>query len=542
MGIMEQQGLSRRSFMKGGIAAAGTALALGGLMGCAASGKSEDLADTGTPVAELPEPDETKQADIVVVGSGPAGMSAALEAAEQGCSVVLLESQSIAGGNFDGTEGLMGINSFMTKQQGVTVEPMEIVNKEIRQFSYMVDPLMWKDLALASGDNIQWLVDHGVELEPEVVDYTNSGGPLIYHMWKLGSSPAATMTTAAEKAGVEILTSTPAEHLVKEGDKIVGVLARKEDDSILRIDCKAVILATGGYVDNPEMMKKAIHIDDRYTRSFEGHNGDAVRMASAIGARDTTPERTLMGYICCRGLDVHRGWYTTIMVVGGTGKAIWVNQDAERFTNEGCVAITPGLQLPACLTQKKSYTIFDQNHIDSFPDAGLSTSAIEEVLEAGKDAGVKTLQEGFTFLFDEGIKSGMTTLWRADTWEELAEMSGLDKDKLLKTINDYNDYCRAQNDDDFQKDKSMLVELATPPFYMCENGFYITTTLGGLDYNRDMEVLTDEGESIPGLYVAGVDGAKLYKIFYTIDTSGSCNANNIYTGRKAAQSAVKYIG
>lgn len=513
MNVLNTEGISRRHFIEGGIAS-GSLLALAGLVGCAPRG---ELASTeGQPGAEdAIEASETKKTDIVVVGSGPAGISAAIEAAEQGASVVLLESQDIAGGNLDGTEGLMGVNSAMMIAQDGEMDPMEIVNSELRSFSYRVDALKWKDLVDASGENIQWMIDHGVKFASEVGDYSGKNGPRIYHWWEEGSHPSEAMVAAAEQLGCEILLQTAGKKLIAKDGKIKGIYAQKSDGSFLEIDAEAVIIATGGYVNNEDMISKIIRQDQYYTRSTDGHYGEGVEMAVEVGAKNMLSEQTLMAYPAAY-IDTNRAWYDTWDLLM-SGLIIWVNQDGLRFTNESCTDVTMGLAVVTCMTQKKTYTLCDSSVLASFGD---------------------TFQKD---LLDGGVDAGETHVWRGDTWEEVAEASGVDVATLLETIETYNASCRAGEDAQYQKPVEKLMELTTPPFYMIENTYYITTTIGGLDYDREMRVLDEYGEAIPGLFVAGVDGAQIYKSYYTIDTSGSANANNIYTGRKAAQTAVSEL-
>ncbi len=514
----------RRSFVKGGLAAGLSIAAASGIVACAPSSQKQDAgsgSDKDSTGKASYNPSETKTCDVVVVGSGPAGLSAAIEACELGLSTVLLESQSVAGGNLNGTEGLMGIGSPQTIVQGVDVDPMDLLNHELDLFRYQVDAVLWKDMALASGENIKWLMDHGVSFEDKAVDYTNNpDNPQIYHRWKAGTTPADPMVSSFSDLGGELMLETSGKDLILgDGGAVVGVYAEKKDGTIVQIDAKSVILAGGGYVNNTEMIADIIGHEDYYTRSTDGHDGSTIAMAVAVGARDMTPHQTLMGYPTCRHLDAKMGWYSLVPLMNNPCY-IWVNQDGERFTNEANSLVTPGLQLVSKLTQKTSYVVIDS-----------------EMLKKDFRADVD-----FVSVLEDGIASGCSNLWKADTIEELAQKSGLDKNTLLETVDTYNGYCEAGYDEDFRKPVEQLVSFSHPPYYMWEHGVYVTTTIGGLDYNRAMEVLDARREAIPGLYVAGVDGSKIYKNFYTIDVSGSCNANNIHTGRTAAKSAAGYIG
>lgn len=509
------QSIDRRNFLTGSMLA-GLAVATSGIVATTAYADSTD--ETSDSV-EL-EPSETKSCDVVVVGSGPAGLSAAIEAVDLGMSTILLESQAVAGGNTNGTEGLMGVGSPQTIAQGVDVNVMDLLNSELDMFRYQVDALLWKDMAIASGDNIKWLMDHGVQFEDKACDYTNNpDNPQIYHRWKEGTTPAEPLIDSfTSSPNAVLLLETAGSKLIMDGDKVAGIFAIKNDGSVIRIDCKAVILAGGGYVDNVDMISSIIGHEDYYTRSMPGHDGSTIMMAVEVGAKDLTSDRALMGYPTCRHLDTNRGWYDIVPLMNNPVQ-VWVNQDAERFTNEANSLVTPGLQLVSKLTQKQSFCLYDS-----------------EMLKQDFRAPVD-----FVGVLEAGLADNSPCLWKADTIEELATKAGLDPQKLSETVQTYNEYCAAGYDDDFRKPAEQLMPLENPPFYGWEHGVYVTTTIGGLDYNRAMEVLDNKCEPIPGLYVAGVDGSKIYKNFYTINISGSCNANNIHSGRTAAQSAQAYM-
>lgn len=530
---MSETTLTRGTFVKGGIA---SGVALAGL-GLAGQAQAEEAAAADTET--LPEPSETVETQIVIVGSGPAGLSAALEASEAGADVVLMDAKSDLGGNIDITGGLFGVDSKFTKEMGIEVDPMDIVNEELKVFTYRVDALKWRDLVEASGDDVDWLSDHGVEYM-EVIDYSNTGTFPICHNWGPTFAPTHVLVSALEKTGCTIMTETRGRKLVVEDGKVTGILAERADGSVVQVNAPAVIIATGGYVDNTEMVKKVLRSESYFTRAMGGHNGDGINMAVEAGALSMLPEKTLMAYPVM-SIEENMGWYNTLGMIL-SGSVVWVSSDGRRFTNEACTEITEGLAIATCLTQRQSYTLVDQGIMDSYGEHGFTKEEQENIEAIIEGTDVEGLNDGLKYILDCAVDAGEQTIWRGDSWEELAEAAGMDPDTLVETVERYNADCAAGKDSEYAKNPEKMIALDTPPFYLVKNGYYVTTTLGGLDYDRDMRVLDEMGVAIPGLYVAGTDGAQIYKGFYTIDTvSGSCMANNVYTGRKAARSAMADI-
>ena len=508
--------LTRRNFITGGVLAGG-AVALGGLAACSPAQPSNDE-PSEEQTNQITQADETMETDIVVVGSGGGGMSAAIEAGEAGVSVIMLEQSDTPGGNFNLTIGIMGVNSVMGKEED-RQDPMEVVRTELSRANYQVDALKWIDLVNASGENIQWLLDHGVKMM-EPVAYWDPNAPVVYHMWEEG--PANAMIPAAENAGVQILLKTRGKQLITDDNNAVtGIYAEREDGSILQINCKAVILATGGWLNDEERMNKFTRHKHYYVRGAFERYGDGINMATAIGARSTDAQDNVMGWPSA-WIENEMGWYDAIFLYS-YGKSLWVNQDGVRFVDEGLTQkLSSGPIIHSLIQQAKSYCICDSAVAAAMPGDLHPEISVKE-------------------MFDGAVDNGEEHIWRADTFEELFELAGVDNpDAFLATVEEYNGYCDEGEDKVFGKYPEMLVKLQEPPFYMVENAMYVSATLGNLDYDRHMRVIDDYANPFTGLYVAGVDGAQLYKGYYSLETAGgSCNANNVNSGRVAAQTAIE---
>ena len=504
--------ISRRHFIKGAAAGAVGIAAIGVLGGCAAD-------DNETAKEKKANVSETVSADIVVVGSGSSGICATVQAAELGAKVILLEVNSVVGGNGILTEGMFAVGSSIQKETGIGTDVTfrEVIAVEQEFFNYRVDALFWKDMVENSADNLDWLIKNGVKFSGVVDNYYGLGKVPAFH-WFVdgkGKNYIEPMAAKAEELGAQIMLKTPATDLIIDNGKVVGIYAEKEDGSLIQINCKAVIFASGGYANNKEMME-ARGYDMTYTinQGNPGHNGDGLRMAAAAGAADVSLQRCFLREPYSYGIHF---FGTMTQAIHRGGPFLWVNEDAERYTNEACGAFTPGNNSNAVHTQKQSFLIFDQALLDNM------AQNVENLVQDVEDAVSKCPGDN---------------IYKANTIEELATKAGLDPKALAATFARYNALCQQGLDEDFNKTADKMVELATAPYYIFRQDLSFWTSIGGIHTNRKMEVINQAGEAIPGLYAVGTDGCELYRETYTMNVPASCNGNNCNSGRTAAKNAV----
>lgn len=522
---MRTQGVSRRAFLGGAGVVAASMAAAGLLGGCSSEPKQGETTDGASqPEKKAYDPVEVKEADVVVVGAGASGVAAAVQAAELGAKTIVLEKQSVAGGNGQGTEGMFAAESSLQREKGLPpITFRQVIKSEQEFFNFRIDNLLWRDLVDASGANIDWLIENGVEFSGEVDNYNGMGKIEAFHWFKdaKGTNYINPMVESAQKQGAEVLLSTPAVDLVMDGSTVAGVYAENEGGDIIQINAKAVILATGGYAGNADMMKeRGRSLDHTVMIGQPGHDGDGLRMAASAGAHDVSRERAFLCPLGSAGIDFFQPM-TNIVHHGGP--VLWVNQDGVRYTNEFCGAQVDGCYGNAVHTQKTSWAILASEQVAMLAE-GAQYPALADDIEAAVQQNP-----------DDNV-------FKADTIADLAKAAGLDAPTLEETVKRYNELCETGEDEDFDKDKSMMVPIATGPFYIFRQDFVYATSIGAIDTNRRMEVLTPEGETIPGLYAVGTDGCNLYRETYTISVPASCNANNLNSGRTAARNACEYAG
>lgn len=452
---------------------------------------------------------EDATADIVVIGGGGAGLTAAIEAADAGAEkIIVLEKMLSTGGTTATAQGM--IAGYETKvQKAANDEPItyeQMYNNLMNNALWKIDPTLTKMTVEASGQSIDWLIDRAqVEFQPEaLVGY----GPLkMMHVVEgYGPSLVERLTTTAQKAGVEIRTENKAvEILLDEKQNVSGVVVETAGKTYT-IHTKAVIIATGGYSYNPELTamldpEKA----GTYGIGHPSNTGDGLIMASNIGAA-LTHTNHLMAVI--KDYEIMKD-YNGTSASANIGKVIsrenvvLVGQDAKRFVDE-----TSG----GYMTQLLNEPIFDQMHKDNagFVWAISDKAAIDE-------ANVKR-GENLEFI-------------TADTPEELAKKMNLDPTALKETIENYNAYAASGVDPEFKRTtmKPLTAPYVAVAVVPCE-----IITYGGIARNEKSEVIRADQSVINGLYAAGEVTANSAYMGFTL-------SNAVTWGRIAGENAAAFV-
>lgn len=514
------ESLTRRSFV------AGTAGAMGVAAGAAVVPAFASEAAKGAEAAEgdyASQVSSTLSCDICVVGGGISGLAAAVQAGESGADVIVIEVAEGLGGNGTGTEGMFGVNSSLQKDQGIEIPFSTIINNELKAFNFKIDTTFWRDQYDNAGENLDWLVENGVKFSG-VVDNYGVGRVPTFH-WYDGSAVECyvePMQAKALECGVRFMTGTRGRQLIQgEGGRVTGLYATTAD-GVVEIDAKAVILATGGFASSPEKMEhQGIVVANSILNGSVYNVGDGLDMALGAGGFDNRLVTCFLANAVITGITFFLG-----IRLGGDGNSMWVNQEALRYTDENCAAVSNGCCANAVAFQKASYMICDEDILGIMHDAW-AQDTFSDFDVRGEVA--------------SSLEAGSDVVFRADTLEGLAEQIGLDPEALLATVDTYNGYCDAGDDQDFGKDPSMLHAIRTAPFYALKQGCCYGTSMGGILVNRDYQVLTEAREPIEGLYAVGTDSCMLYYGTYTIEIPSSIGGHNLNSGRMAARHAVSTL-
>jgi fumarate reductase flavoprotein subunit len=528
--------ISRRAFV-GATAAAGIgaiAMASGsghGASAAMASDKAEsaDSASSGSTAAG--EVDKVISCDIVIVGSGSSGCCAAMEAADQGADVILVEKQDVIGGMEFGTEGAFGLGSKMQIDAQVELPSAnDVIEEELVYSNYRVNPLVWRDFITNSGADIDWLVDHGIVFD-RVDDYMGGSSFKCFHWFPNGAGTDFGTQVAAYLEGKDnatVMTGTKCTGLVTSGGAVGGIYATDADGAAIEIDAKAVIMCNGGFPEDKELVSEKVGYDVTGCATFDGPDtGECHHMMVDAGA-DDSPSVCLIPVVTVPGMRPEG----ELAIAAGYEGLLVVNQDGERFMAEDLFTKKLfALTINSYLTQDSVFTVFDDAAITRFETEGIPMG----FLSYATGAKFTTIRDDIASAIEEGSEY----VFQADTLEELAEQMGVDPAGLAQTVETYNGYCDAGEDPDFGCSPALLSKVETGPFYALVPGMFYTATIGGVKVNRSQQVIGTDGEPIQGLYSAGTESSMLYKETYNFQLSGGMNAYCYYSGRHAVTSALE---
>ena len=460
--------------------------------------------------------DSTVEADIVVVGAGGAGMTAAITAAGEGKSVVILESQSMVGGNSVRATG--GMNAGKTVYQdenefgesaGVEKTLKTAAEKyadnetitalaktvseqwaayqanptgyfdsvELMELDTMIggkginDPALVETLCANSADAIDWLDEHGITLH----NVSSFGGASVKRIHRpvndegkvvsVGSYMIPLLQENCEKAGVKMMLDTTATEILTDANgAAVGVKATGASGETVTVNAKAVVLATGGFGANLDMVVKyKPELKGFMTTNAPGIQGQGIEMAEAIGAATVDMDQ----------IQIHptvEANTAALITEGLRGDgAVLINAEGKRFIDEvGTRDVVSAAEIAQ--TGSYSWLVVDQAMVDA-----------------------SSVIQGY-------IKKGYTVT--GQTYEELAKAMGVDEAAFAETMKTWNGYVEAKNDPDFGR-TSFAKALDTAPYYAIKVTAGVHHTMGGLKINTNTEVLKADGSVIPGLFAAG---------------------------------------
>jgi fumarate reductase flavoprotein subunit len=362
--------------------------------------------------------------------------------------------------------------------------------------------------------------------------------PRCYHPVKdKGAAVVKALATAAKEKGVTIKPATPVKKLLRDHERITGVIAEEEDEEIT-VAAKAVVIASGGYANNKEMIKKYSGFDldvNLFPMGNTGKTGDGILMAWEAGAA----EEGINVLELLRAGPVGPGFEPKNAVeMAATQPDLWVNPQGERFCDEGIAFYDTSHGNASARYKKDGYTfsIFDDSIKQRLLETGIERQLGWENLPGTIPADIDTI-------IDASQEQGSTDIFVADSVEELAVKIGCEPAVLKATVDEYNYFCAKNHDEVFGKDLKYLRPLKGPKFYAVKLRTVFLGTLGGIKINHRAEVLDKKEKVIPGLYAAGFDAGGAYGDSYCINVaSGMCAGFATNTGRIAGKNALKDIG
>ncbi len=540
--IISGKGLSRRSFLQCTLAVGATASL--GLTGCAlenGTGSTEEAAPTPRQTQDvsqavwpsieylepkaagegtiafvedtIPESDivATHDVDVVVCGLGPAGDAAALSCAEQGLRTVAVEKR--AAGNYNSAT-LSGTDSRIHKYWGVAYDRKEWLDDAMVNCSYHGNQDLYRFWLEHNGEAVDWYIGHfgktddAYPLTFAAGDFPDFREPYdktslsrswntMFNLPIAVTSLPSTLADCITAAGAEIRYNCPACQLVVDGDTVTGVIV-KSDAGYERYDCaKGVVLSTGGYEFNPEMLEERcrprdLAIGGWLTMASES-TGDGLLMGLAAGAIEDEYPQALM-------LDPEQ-----LMPY------LRVNKLGRRFTAEyeayNHVAM-------AIQNQPGAYCYY-------VVDGNLASKIDKIWTPSSSPYGPK----------ESWVQAATGTgALKADTLGELAQKMDVPEDTFVASIQHWNEMAAAGADTDYMFPGGMMMTIDTPPYYATKELTLGLCTVGGLQVDENSQVLDQSLSPIEGLYALGLTAGSMYYNTYQHNLNGLSHTRNITTG------------
>ena len=535
--------ISRRSFLVGAGVAGAASVAF--LAGCSSE---------NNPSGEATPQDSNAiswdlETEVLVVGAGGGGITAAATAVDEGASVLVLEKASAENENGYGATRSSGGNGCSVHDTAAAVRYLEASN--IGLIDKAVEEA-WAEYGTTVTD---WLDDHGLNWKIQEgmgADFPNFPGAEGLQAVQIadpdkpaevrgGSYYLSTMIPYIKGKGAEIVVGTEVTDLVQnDAGEVIGVVAKQGGKEVKIQAKKAVILATGGFEGNPDMLANYARCYPVAGMSWPLNTGDGIRMCQAIGA-----DLYHMNNMCSQGYGFqYPGFFQARTGLNGANwpamSYIFVNKLGKRFLCENPNRAggplghrsyldyntfdTSNEQVDGGFRDTPFYSVFDSKVIEAGPIFAPTTNSGIRIIDPADGGLTEDWSEDNSVEIEKGY------ILKADTLQELAEKINensahegyvMDPEALASTVEEYNANCAAGVDPLFGRpetsgDKPNLVALDTPPFYALRLIPTLYSTCGGPRKNEKSQVLDTKGEVIPRLYVSGVLGesaAQSYTVY-----------------------------
>jgi fumarate reductase flavoprotein subunit len=422
--------------------------------------------------------------DILIIGAGLAGFTAAVRAAEQGATVVLIDKSD---GELGGGNVLMASGSFRAGGKSPRTSPSELY--EFVMAEGVGSPDVVRAWAETCGRAVDWLVGSGVKItesEPGRIWLDQSGGVSLAPVYKkdVGARALAQLRKRFEQFGGGYLNGIAGEKLILEDGRVSGVVGRRSKDD-MELRGRALILCTGGFSANKDMVKRYIgpHADGCKLRGSQNCTGDGLRMALAVGAKAVNLKYFYGHLLSRKALTDDRFWpYPRLDSFVDEG--ILVGRSGRRFVDEGRGDVAVANELARSDDVTGAVLIFDHRTWEAARDDAFSNS-------------VKTPAPNPWLVDNNG------DIFFHATIEGLAQALGMDAAALTATVEQYNRAIELRDTRSLPVPRSGKAKSLNPPLYGLRVVPGITFTMGGVLINGRCEVLDLEEKPIPGLYAAG---------------------------------------
>lgn len=495
-----------------------------------------DKTELYTPVKRNNETEEY-HTDVVIVGAGGSGSAAALAASEAGAKVIIIEKTGKVGGMSVLSTGFIAPESKVQIENGSKVTAKDLFDEFVNYNYGTANNLLVKTIIDRAGDTADWLIEHGYKVKPSsngVTVDTGKGQDKIDNLYN--------NYILKSKDNILLLRTKADELLFDENNKVTGVHAVKQDGTQVNVYADAVIIATGGFGGNKEMLKQYTGSDRYWLSGLEASSGDGINLALSAGADLSTELFPHITEFAANADVNYNDYYFKYLNYAGL---LQLDSSGHRFMNEEwCLTQPLAKGASSIRTVGTFWVVFDQNTYDIIKEKGLSGLFTEEEVKYLKaehnwrDRALDPFGELMEIEFNRAKEAGAAC--SADTLEELGEKAGFNIEEYMEQMNRYLSYVENGKDEEFNKTPMFLTPIEKAPFYAVRMEPAIFGTLGGIRVDEKMRVLNEDLKPIEGLYAAGQDSGGMYGYPY-YETPGTTQGYAYVSGRIAGEQAAEFI-
>ena len=501
---------------------------------------------------------EKLEAEIVIIGGGGAGLAAALAAQENGCTkVMVLEKMGSTGGTSAMAHDLFGTESPVQKHFGSDARRDDFFKVAMRWSHWSkVNPRIVRAFIDKSGNTIGWLMKKGVTFTLGQF-YLNQSPRIRHYITGRGAELMRVLARECKENGIQVMTHTAATGILRDNIGRISRVTAVSGDKEIYINTKSVIVTTGGYAANTELLRKYCTYYNPETMPNQGlrHNtGDGIKLAVEVGAATAG-----LGHIMFHGphspsfgtaesrmrVNVGKDNETALDLskLVWEPQTLWVNKRGRRFIDEG-YNLSSFAHANAVAQQPEGlmYCLFDENIRKSMEEEGLLRPAAYGGLSAYPNA-VRTGMPLNGLGRELDILAGKVPhlIKKADTWDEIGVWIGVKPEVIKAEAAAYNVACEKGYDPLFCKDRAYLLPISQPPYYAVKGESFICDAIGGIKINEKMEVLDNDDNPLPGLYAGGSTTGCWESDNYCYELTGHLLGFAVNSGRIAGENAVKYL-
>ncbi len=450
------------------------------------AGASDDVIFQEPVMDATPVEAETLTTDVLVVGAGAAGLSAALSTYENGVkNIIVIEKMPAVGGATSTAGGGLAAYREDADEDVTQANIEELFLDFCRMGKFTNNARLTMMQASLSTPTIHWLKSVGVGItgEPDPEKPTVS-----YGCANRAAAAIDTLYAKVQEANVPVLLNTKAEKLIMDNGRVVGVEATGAKGQKITIMAKAVLMATGGYGNNIDLISDTSILDRVIYYGPVCATGDGHIMMKEIGVPMFNMDKVAtkhFGVETKPGFGIHIHWGVA-QLFSKTG-SIAVNKECERVVNEGGDELDIALASMYKSSDGRLYMVMDQASYDLFSSVLVQYKAF-------------TPEQLEQFIAENG--TGVTKLVKGETLADAANALGLDANKLSDTVANYNADVAAGKEDAFKRAYTAPIA-EQGPYYIMQTVARYATTLGGVNVSNHLEVLDGNEQPIPGLFAAG---------------------------------------